>query len=149
MQIPNLCLLVPSTLLTSSHITRISNLRCNPDLDTVSSLPRNFKLQTFKNVNVHSIKCEWHGNLPSTSHCWRSFSSTTSHIPSLLQSVILLACSLSASPCMPGVVWTTVLFKLLYCKIKKIFCVCVFYILFPWKVLLTYYSTTQLIVLVE
>ena len=38
------------------------------------------------------------------SYCWRSFSSTISHLLSLLQSVTLLACSFSASPCFPAVV---------------------------------------------
>ena len=37
---------------------------------------------------------------PSISYCWRSFSSTISHLLSLLQSITLLASSLSASPCM-------------------------------------------------
>ena len=65
-----------------------------------------FKLWTFKNVNVCSIsiRCECSRRLPSVSHCRRSFSSTISHLLSLLQAVTLLASSLSASPCMPAVV---------------------------------------------
>ena len=65
-----------------------------------------FKFQTFKNVNMHSIsiRCEWICSLFSISYCWRSFSSTISHLLSLLQEVTLLACSLSASLCMPAVV---------------------------------------------
>ena len=38
-----------------------------------------------------------------------------------LQSVTLLACSLKASPYMPAIVHTTVLFKVLYCKMKNVF----------------------------
>ncbi|XP_073665617.1 receptor activity-modifying protein 3 isoform X1 [Tursiops truncatus] len=48
----------------------------------------------------HERHCSW----PSVSYCWRSFSSTISHLLSLLQSVTLLACSLDASPWMPAVV---------------------------------------------
>ena len=45
-----------------------------------------------------NIRCEWHCNLSSVSYCWRSFSSTVSHLLSLLQSVTLLACSLAVTP---------------------------------------------------
>ena len=47
---------------------------------------------------------EWNCSLPSVSYCWWSFSSTISHLLSLLQSVTLLACSLNASPCMPAII---------------------------------------------
>ena len=50
-------------------------------------------------------------------YCWRSFSSTISHLLSLLQSVTLLVCSLSTSLCRPAVVLATILFKVLCCKI--------------------------------
>ena len=55
--------------------------------------------------------------MPSVSHCRRSFSSTVSHLVSLLQSVTLLAYSLDASPCMPAVV-------LNYCTCQGV-CACV------------------------
>ena len=60
--------------------------------------------KTHWNVGSSNIRCEWNCSLPSVSYCRRSFSSTISHLPFLLQSVILLACSLDASPCMPAVV---------------------------------------------
>ena len=50
-----------------------------------------------------------------------SFSSTVSYLLSLLQSVVTLACSLDASPCMPAVVLYPVLFKVPYYKIKNFF----------------------------
>ena len=64
-------------------------------------------------------------SLPSVSYCWRPFSSSISHILSLLQSVTLLACSLLASPCMSAVVlyyWT---YQDAKCKIQSaLFFVC-------------------------
>ena len=65
---------------------------------------------------VISVRHEWHCCLPSASYCWPCFSSTISHLPFLLQSATLLACSLEARPCVPTVLlyyWT---FQL-YCKI--------------------------------
>ena len=58
---------------------------------------------------------------------WWSFSSIISHPLSLLQSVTVLTCSLSASPCMPAVV-------LYYCTfqgiiLKMSFCVCFLYVI--------------------
>ena len=49
----------------------------------------------------------------SVFYCWRSFSSTISHHHSLLQSVALLACSLTASSCMP----TAILY---YCTFQAV-----------------------------
>ena len=43
-----------------------------------------------------------------------------SHILSLFQLVALLAHLLNGSPCMPAVVFITVLFKVLYCKMKNV-----------------------------
>ena len=64
-----------------------------------------FKLWIFKDANVCSIKirCGQCCNLSSVSSCWRSFSSTISHLHSCPQSVTLLACSLGASPWIPAV----------------------------------------------
>ena len=45
-----------------------------------------------------------------------------------LQSVTLPACSLKASPYMPATVRTTVLFKVLYCHIKNVFFIFVFFL---------------------
>ena len=50
------------------------------------------------------VRHVWNCSLPSTSYCWRSFSSRISHLFSLLGSVTLLARSLDASPCVPGIV---------------------------------------------
>ena len=50
------------------------------------------------------VRHVWNCSLPSTSYCWRSFSSRISHLFSLLGSVTLLARSLDASPWMPAVV---------------------------------------------
>ena len=65
------------------------------------------------------------------SPCWWSFSSTISHLLSILKSITLLACSLDVSPCIPAaVLYSTVLFKILYCKIRNvsfIFCICLFF----------------------
>ena len=85
--------------------------------------------ELFKDANVCSINVrrEWNCSLPSISYCWWSFSSTISHLLSLLQSVTLLACSLDASPYMPAVVlYYCVLFKVLYCKIKNVYFLCLF-----------------------
>ena len=49
-------------------------------------------------------RCEWNCSLPSISYCWQSFSSTISHLLSLLYSITLLPCWLDASPCVPAVV---------------------------------------------
>ena len=51
-----------------------------------------------------SVRHEWNCSLPSVSYCWRSFSSAISHLPSLLQTVTLLARPLDASPCVPAIV---------------------------------------------
>ena len=75
-----------------------------------------FQQQT-RTINVRH---EWNCSLPSVSYCRWPFSSTISHLLSLLQSVTLLACSLDTSPCMPAVV--------LYCKIKNVFFIfCLFF----------------------
>ena len=58
---------------------------------------------------------------------------------SLLRSVTpLLACSLDAAPVSQLLYRTAVVFKILYHKIKIVFCVC-FYVLSVWKALWTYY----------
>ena len=47
--------------------------------------------------------------------------------PPLPPPVTLLACSLHASPCVPAVDWTTLLFKVVYCKIANgLFILCAF-----------------------
>ena len=46
----------------------------------------------------HYIRHEWNCSLPSVSNCWRSFSSTISHLLCLLQLVTLPACSLMSAP---------------------------------------------------
>ena len=55
------------------------------------------------------------------SYCWWSFSSTISHLLSRLQSVTLPACSWMPTPVCPLLYWTTILFKVPYCKIQNIF----------------------------
>ena len=77
------------------------------------------------------VRHEWNSSLPSVSCCWWPFSSTISHLLSLLQSVTLLACSFHASPCMPAVVLDYIVFKVLYSKSKNVFfifrvcCLCI------------------------
>ena len=68
--------------------------------------------------------------------CWQSFSSTISHLLSILQSVTLLSCSIDTSPYMPVVILYYYTFARYY-KIKNVFfCVCVFFnVSFVWKVL--------------
>lgn len=58
-----------------------------------------FKMQTFKGANVCSANIR-RGTAAGPVSCrWPSFSSTISHLFSLLQSVSLPACSLDASRC--------------------------------------------------
>ena len=79
------------------------------------------------------VRHEWNSSLPSVSCCWWPFSSTISHLLSLLQSVTLLACSFHASPCMPAVVLDYIVFKVLYSKSKNVFfifrvcCLCIIF----------------------
>ena len=96
-------LILPEHIL-SCHFSGKADSR---DLYTVILYLWAFKLWAFKDANVHftNIRCEWNCSLPSISYCWWSFSSTISHLLSFLQSVTLLACSLSASPCMPIVLY--------------------------------------------
>ena len=69
-----------------------------------------------------NVRHEWRCSLPSISCCWWPFSSTISHLLSLLQSVTHLICSLNASPCIPAILYcTTVLIKVLY--YKNVFCI--------------------------
>ena len=56
------------------------------------------------NRNFSSVRHEWNRGLSSVSCCRPPFSSAVSCLLSLLRSVILLAWSLDASPCMPAVV---------------------------------------------
>ena len=65
-----------------------------------------FTLWIFKDGNMCTInvRLEWNCSLPSISHCWQSFSSTVSHLFSLLQSGTLLACWLDAIPYMPALI---------------------------------------------
>ena len=100
-----------SVLIEVLHLCTVNPRHTNLHIAT-------FKLKTFKDVNMCSINVrhEWHCCLPSASYCWPCFSSTISHLPFLLQSATLLACSLEARPCVPTVLlyyWT---FQL-YCKI--------------------------------
>ena len=101
------------------------------------------RLRMFKDSNLCSInyRSEWNCNLPSISHCWRSFSSTISYFLSLLQAVTLLACSLHASPCVSAVLLYIVLFKVLYCKIKNVFACCLHIICVESIINLLQYST--------
>ena len=75
------------------------------------------KMRTYVRLSNH-VRREWNCSLHSVSYCWRSFSSTISHLLSLLQSVTLLSCSLDASPVCQLLYCTTVLFKVLYCTIR-------------------------------
>ena len=80
---------------------------------------------------VISIRWEWNCSLPSVSYSWGFFSSTIFHLLPHLQSVTLLACVPDARPCILAVVLSR------YCtiRLKSLFFVLVFYILFVWKVL--------------
>ena len=71
---------------------------------------------------------EWNCSLPSVSWCWRSFSSTISHLLSLLTSVTLLACSLDISPCMPAVVLDYYFSRFCTVKIENVFFVFCFFV---------------------
>ena len=72
------------------------------------------------------VRCEWNCSLPSVSCCWRSFSSSISHLSRLLSSVTFLASSLDANPCMPAVV---LLYFSEYCNVRlKMFSL--FFVLF-------------------
>jgi len=89
-----------------------------------------------------NVRHEWNCSSPSVSCCWRSFSSTISH---LLQSVTLLACSLDASLWMPGIRLLQWYFSR-YCtvRLKMIYFLCLFfYVLFVQKafIKLWQYST--------
>ena len=74
---------------------------------------------------VLSILLKWNFSSPSMSYCWQSFSSTISHLlPSSSQQHFLLVHSL---PVPAPVHCTTVLFKVLYCKIKCVYFLCFFF----------------------
>ena len=90
--------------------------------------------KTHWNVGSSNIRCEWNCSLPSVSYCRRSFSSTISHLPFLLQSVTPRACSLDASPCVPGVVMYSCTFQGAV-RSKLFYFLFVFYVLFVSKVL--------------
>ena len=84
-----------------------------------------FRLRPFKDMSVGSISvgCEWNCSLPSTTYCCQFFSSAISHLLSLLQSVTLLVCSLSANPCLPAVVLCYCAFhseKLKCCSLRRV-----------------------------
>ena len=106
-----------------------------------------FKLQTFKDVNMHSItiRHEWDCSGPPASYCWCPFSSAISCLPCLLQSAPFLArcwcpfsSAISSLPCLllpvhpvpaPGcqlLCYTTVLCKVLYSKMKNVHFLCLF-----------------------
>ena len=93
---------------------------------TVSPLHMNLQVVNFqrcKCVFTCPIMSVQSCSLPSVSYCWRSFSSTISHLLSLLLAVTLLACLLSVSPCVPG----AVLSKVLYHNIKNVFFIFLFF----------------------
>ena len=92
----------------------------------------------------HQHPFEWNCSFSSVSYFWWSFSSTISHLLSVLQSVTLLACSLSTSPCMPAVVLYyctfqgTVQYFSRYCEIKDVsLFLCLF---FMYHLCLKYYK---------
>ena len=60
-----------------------------------------------------NIRSGWICGLPSVSYCWWPFSSDIPHHVSLLRLVILLSCSLGASPVCQLLYCTTVLFEVL------------------------------------
>ena len=120
-----------------------------PQLCTVSLLHTNLQA-----LNSHKYECTFHQHQAwmqlqlatphSISYCWWSFSSIISYLLSLLQAVTLLACSRIPAPVYQLLYCTTVLSKVLYCKIENVFLLFVFvfvYMLFMWKVLQTYYSS--------
>ena len=51
-----------------------------------------------------SDRHEWNYSLLSLSYCWWAFSSTISHLLSLLQLVTIIPCSLDANSCMAAIV---------------------------------------------
>ena len=75
-------------------------------------------------LQCHSrlMSSTWYCSLPSISYCWQSFSSAISHFLSLLQSTILLACSLDASPFVPAAI-------LYYCTFQGTVKLCLCYFL--------------------
>ena len=89
---------VAHDLVTEQQQSHTNLLRTNP------------QAVTFKDMNVClvpaseewtaiNVRREWHCSVSSLSYCWWPFSSTISHLLSLLQSVTLPACSLGASSC--------------------------------------------------
>ena len=92
------------------------------------------KVPVYVLSDVSSIRRANH-SLPSVSYCWRPFSSTISHLLSLLrQAGTLLACSLHASPCVPSVVLYYCTFQGTVLQDEEYFIFCV-YVLFMWTVL--------------
>ena len=99
------------------------------------------KLQQGTRNCAINVKHEWNYSLPS----WQSFSSTISHFLSLLQSVTLLACSLSASPCVPATVLYYYTFQGAIRLKMYSFCVC-FLCIICVKVLQTYYRESHSVI---
>ena len=75
-------------------------------------------LQRRKRV-FHQCQAEWHCSFPSVSCCWLSFSSPTSQLLSLLQSFLPVRCQPLYTSCC-----TTVVFKVLSCKVKNVLFLC-------------------------
>ena len=66
-----------------------------------------------------NIMCEWHCSLPSISYCRGAFRSAIPH-PLSPQAVTLLPVHSIPAPVYQLLCYTTVLFEILYCKIKNI-----------------------------
>ena len=102
----------------------------------VNPLHTNLLVENFQRCehvfHQHPLMREWNFSLPSVSWCWGSFSSTISHLLSLLMSVTLLACSLYVSPCMPAVVLDYYFSRFCTVKIENVFFIfcflCVIYV---------------------
>ena len=114
---------------------------------TVSHLHMNLHVANFQRCKCafsNYVRPEWNRSLPSVCYCWWFFSSTISHL--LLQLVTLLACSLAAPVCQV-LYCTTVLSKVLYCKVQNIFfivCVLLWCIICVKHIInLSQYSTEQ------
>ena len=124
---------------------------CKPTLCHVlygkssSHEPLSFKLSKMQpciwfqqRTRTHAvISREWNDSLPSVSYYWRSFSSTVSHLRSLLHQELFWP----FTPCRPLQAgrYTVLLYFSRTCTIRLkmfLFCVCLFFnVLFLWKVL--------------
>ena len=81
--------------------------------------------------------------MPSISYSWRSFSSTISHLLSLLESVTLPSCPLNASPCMEAVILYYCTSRYCTVRLKMFYFLCLLFFTY-YLYRNYYYSVTQL-----